>query len=52
MMKLFPRIPGFDPWAGIGFRWYAHGEGGPAVVKERRPAEMKIGTRQTYTAQQ
>ncbi len=32
------------------FRWYAHGERGPVLVNERRPAEMNMGKRQTFTA--
>jgi len=40
-----------DQRAWSSFRWYAHGERGPVLVNERRPAEMKMGKRQTFTAQ-
>jgi putative transposase len=40
-----------DQWAWSSFRWYAHGERGAVPVNEQRPAEMKRGTRQTFTAQ-
>ena len=38
-----------NQWAWSSFRWYAHGEPGPVLVNERRPAEMKMGPRQTFT---
>jgi putative transposase len=40
-----------DQWAWSSFRWYAHGERGPVLVNERRPADMKMGKRQTFAAQ-
>jgi hypothetical protein len=40
-----------DQWLWSSFRWYAHGERAPVLVNERRPEEMKMGRRQTFTAQ-
>jgi len=40
-----------DQWAGSSFQWYAHGERGAVLVNEQRPEEMKMGKRQTFTAQ-
>jgi putative transposase len=40
-----------DQWAWSSFRWYASSERGPVLVNEHRPAEMKMGKRQTFTAQ-
>jgi RNA-directed DNA polymerase len=33
-------VPEPDQWAWSSFRWYAHGERGPVLVNEQRPAEM------------
>ena len=38
-------------WAWSSFRWYAHGERGPVLVNEQRPAELKMRERQTFAAQ-
>jgi putative transposase len=40
-----------DHWVWSSFRCYAHGERGPVLVNEQRPAEMKKCKRQTFPAQ-
>jgi putative transposase len=40
-----------DQWAWSSFRWYAHGERGPVLVNEQRPAEIKKREPQTFAAQ-
>jgi putative transposase len=40
-----------DQWPWSSFRWYAHGERGPVLVNEQRPAEMKMRERQTFPPQ-
>ena len=40
-----------DQWAWSSFRRYARGERGPVLVNERHPVEMKMGKRQSFTAQ-
>jgi putative transposase len=40
-----------DQWAWSSFRWYAHGEPGPELVNEQRPAELKFCKRQSFSAQ-
>jgi hypothetical protein len=41
---------GLEPeqWKWSSFRGYAHGERGPVLVNEQRPAEMKRRARQTF----
>ncbi len=40
-----------DQWAWSSFRWYAHGERGPVLVNEQRPAELKMRERQSFATQ-